>query len=222
MVERASLEVALARDEAPTDMDLVARFVNNGLLPAVGAESSVDVVEGESPLELSVGEGEALELAAKKVAQLKQENAELEAELKMQIDLRKVVQKTLDVEQERSGRFGREIIELQQVSEQRLLGHRQMSDAEAMEMGSQVEALLLVKQQLFTRVEHLEAERGTLLRERDHANRERACVVCMDRFANTVLFSCRHMVCCEACAKRVSHCPVCRQAVLERLVVFTV
>ncbi len=39
----------------------------------------------------------------------------------------------------------------------------------------------------------------------------RLCCICLDR-PRTVLFSCKHFVCCSECAPKVKHCPVCRCA----------
>eukprot|EP00438_Fugacium_kawagutii_P005295 Skav213860 [mRNA] locus=scaffold2366:299824:302596:- [translate_table: standard] len=97
---------------------------------------------------------------------------------------------------------------------------RRLSDVETQELGDQVEALLLVKRQLFQRIQDLEKERSVLLSQQVEAASDRSCVACLDRLANTVLLRCRHLCCCESCAKRVTHCPVCRQSVRDRIVVF--
>jgi len=52
-----------------------------------------------------------------------------------------------------------------------------------------------------------ELEKNRKLRE------ARTCKVCMDRETNTVFLPCGHLVCCEACAKSLSDCPICRSVI---------
>jgi len=51
----------------------------------------------------------------------------------------------------------------------------------------------------------------------EEENRElkeaKKCRVCMDRETNTVFLPCGHLSCCEICAKSLSNCPICRNAI---------
>lgn len=148
--------------------------------------------------------------------------AHLHRDLEHQAEQRRLIQASLASERSRCEGLARQNEELQKAAEERLLGQQRVTWAETSELSSQVDALLLVKKQLFQRIQALEAERGILLAEREETASERLCVACMDRLANTVLLRCKHLVCCENCAKRVTHCPVCRQSVRDRLTVFMV
>lgn len=48
------------------------------------------------------------------------------------------------------------------------------------------------------------------------------CRVCFEREISIVLMPCRHRVLCQLCADKCKHCPICRSAILERMVVFDV
>lgn len=153
-------------------------------------------------------------------ASLRKEIYHLNHELDRQIGQRRRLQDELSSERSRNDALTKHNKELLQVYEDKLLGHQRVTCAETEELSSQVETLLHIKRQLFSRVQELESERAKLLAERQLSIKDRACVVCMDRLANTVLFRCKHLVCCDVCGLRLSHCPVCRQAVRDRLTVF--
>uniref|UniRef100_A0A0A9YN57 E3 ubiquitin-protein ligase cblA n=1 Tax=Lygus hesperus TaxID=30085 RepID=A0A0A9YN57_LYGHE len=53
--------------------------------------------------------------------------------------------------------------------------------------------------------------------------KERVCCICMDesRTVHTVFLNCRHMVCCDICARAVEKCPVCRAPIVNLLQVYT-
>lgn len=156
----------------------------------------------------------------KEVVDLRGRANQLLRELELQVERSKVLQGTLASERSRNESLCRQNMELMQASEERLRGHQRVSNAETTELSSQVDVLLLVKRQLYQRIQEVEAERGILLCEREAALGERACVACLDRLANTVFLQCRHLVCCEACAGRMKDCPVCRRAVTDRMTVF--
>ncbi|CAE7540925.1 rngB [Symbiodinium natans] len=63
-------------------------------------------------------------------------------------------------------------------------------------------------------------ERADLLSQREEAVSDRSCIACLDRLANTVLLRCRHLCVCDGCARKLTHCPVCRQTVRDRLTVY--
>jgi hypothetical protein len=46
------------------------------------------------------------------------------------------------------------------------------------------------------------------------------CIICMERERNIVLLPCRHLLTCEDCGETVFECPVCREGVSHRLIVF--
>lgn len=151
---------------------------------------------------------------------LRKEVEHLNSEIELQIEQRRQMQDTLDAERSRGEALAKQNEELLKCYEDKLQGQQHMTSVETQELSSQVDTLLQIKRHLFQRVQELESERAKLLTERQAAMRERTCVVCMDRTANTVLFRCKHLVCCEVCASKVSDCPVCRQAVRDRLTVF--
>ena len=37
------------------------------------------------------------------------------------------------------------------------------------------------------------------------------CKICLSEEIKVVFLPCGHLVCCEQCANRVSHCPICRK-----------
>lgn len=147
---------------------------------------------------------------------LRSEMEQLHKELEHQMDRCRALQASLDSERSRTSFLDAELSR----AYEGLQGQRRMSDAETQELGDQVEALLLVKRQLFQRIQSLEQERSQLLSQQVEAVSDRSCVACLDRLANTVLLRCRHLCCCEGCARRMSQCPVCRQAVRDRITVF--
>ena len=147
---------------------------------------------------------------------LRSEMDQLQKELEHQMDRRRALQASLDSERSRTTFLDAELAR----AYEGLQGQRRFCDVETQELGDQVEALLLVKRQLFQRIQSLEQERTSLLSQQVEAVSDRSCVACLDRLANTVLLRCRHLCCCEACAKRMTHCPVCRQSVRDRITVF--
>uniref|UniRef100_A0A1I8A9K7 RING-type domain-containing protein n=1 Tax=Steinernema glaseri TaxID=37863 RepID=A0A1I8A9K7_9BILA len=50
--------------------------------------------------------------------------------------------------------------------------------------------------------------------------KDRTCVVCMDAKRDTVFLECGHLVACEACAKEIAECCVCRRMIDEKKKVF--
>lgn len=147
---------------------------------------------------------------------LRSEMEQLQKELEHQMDRRRALQASLDSERSRTTFLDAELSR----AYEGLQGQRRMSDVETQELGDQVEALLLVKRQLFQRIQSLEQERSQLLSQQVEAVSDRSCVACLDRLANTVLLRCRHLCCCEGCARRMTQCPVCRQSVRDRITVF--
>ncbi|CAJ1367230.1 unnamed protein product [Effrenium voratum] len=154
---------------------------------------------------------------------IRSELRQQEKELEHQLELRRVLQASLNSERERSAELAKTNAlnaELLRACEEKLQGQRRVSDADTQELADQVDALLLLKRQLYQRIQSLEQERTSLLSQREEAVSDRSCVACLDRLANTVLLRCRHLCCCEGCAKRVTQCPVCRQNVRDRITVF--
>lgn len=45
------------------------------------------------------------------------------------------------------------------------------------------------------------------------------CIICMDADRNTLYRPCHHLLCCEACSKRIHTCPTCRMNIEKRLLV---
>lgn len=164
-----------------------------------------------APIEVSTAEASA---------RIVNETAQLKRELERQIEQRKALQKSMASERAKSDALSRQNQELMQAAEERLKSQQRISCAETSELSDQVDALLMIKRQLYRRIQELEAERTVMINDREAAMGDRACVVCMDRVANTVLLRCKHLVCCEDCSAHLSHCPVCRQPVRDRLPVF--
>ena len=46
------------------------------------------------------------------------------------------------------------------------------------------------------------------------------CVICLEEARAVVFLPCKHIACCEKCAKAIKNCPVCRTAVESILQVF--
>eukprot|EP00913_Durusdinium_trenchii_P002322 g2144.t1 len=118
---------------------------------------------------------------------LRSEIDQLQKELEHQFGLRRVLQANLDSERNRSADLTKTNAELLRASEERLQGQRRLSDVETSELAEQVDALLLLKRQLYQRIQSLEQERSSLLSQREEAVSDRSCVACLDRLANTVL-----------------------------------
>jgi len=144
----------------------------------------------------------------------------LQKDLDHQSEARRAIQANLASERDRAEALEKQNQELGKAAEDRVKGLQRVNDVETSELASQVEALLLVKRQLYQRLQSMDAERSRLLSERIETVSDRACVACLDRLANTVLLRCRHLCCCEGCAKKLTHCPVCRQSVRDRMTVF--
>jgi len=156
------------------------------------------------------------------ITRLSEEVAQLQRDLEHQAGQRKVIQTSLASERARNEVLAQQNLELTVATEERLRGLERVAHVEASELESQVDALIRVKRQLYQRVQDLESERSTLLQQREELGRERSCVACLDRLANTVLLQCRHLVCCERCASKLRQCPMCREPVRDRLTVFMV
>jgi len=137
-----------------------------------------------------------------------------------QAEQRKLAQRREAQERLRADNLAKQNHDLMQAADEQVQGHQHMSDIETSELSAQVQALLHVKKNLFRRLQNMETERNALLKEVDRAAKEHTCVACLDRVANTVLQRCRHLCVCEACARKLTSCPICRQPVKDRLVVF--
>jgi len=137
-----------------------------------------------------------------------------------QVEQRKLAQRREAQERLRADNLAAQNHDLMRAAEERLQGHRHMSDIETSELSAQVQALLHVKKNLFRRLQDMEGERNALLKEVERAAGEHTCVACLDRLANTVLQRCRHLCVCDGCARKLTSCPICRQPVKDRLVVF--
>mmetsp|Transcript_124665 Transcript_124665/g.248844 ORF Transcript_124665/g.248844 Transcript_124665/m.248844 type:complete len:252 (+) Transcript_124665:63-818(+) len=140
-----------------------------------------------------------------------------------QVEQRKIAQRREAQERFRADNLAKQNHDLMQAAEERLQclqGHQHMSDIETSELSAQVQALLHVKKNLFRRLQDMEAERNSLVREVERASGEHLCVACCDRLANTVILRCRHLCVCDGCARKLTNCPICRQPVKDRLVVF--
>ncbi|KAJ8300619.1 hypothetical protein KUTeg_022138 [Tegillarca granosa] len=46
------------------------------------------------------------------------------------------------------------------------------------------------------------------------------CVICLDKPPNCVYADCGHLVTCMECASRILDCPVCREAIIQKIKVF--
>lgn len=176
----------------------------------------------ESSLErqLSLDEDDGRERTdAEKIVLLREEIERLRRDRDHQSEQRKVLQQSLASERVRNESLAKQNDELGKAAEERLKGHQSVSNVEISELSAQVKALLIIKRQLYDRMQAVEAERNTLLFEKEDGH-GRTCVACLDHLANTVLLKCRHLVCCNNCSKRLTHCPICRQPVRDRLTVF--
>eukprot|EP00929_Paragymnodinium_shiwhaense_P070634 TRINITY_DN35778_c0_g1_i1.p1 TRINITY_DN35778_c0_g1~~TRINITY_DN35778_c0_g1_i1.p1 ORF type:complete len:383 (+),score=63.10 TRINITY_DN35778_c0_g1_i1:101-1249(+) len=154
--------------------------------------------------------------------QLQLRHQALSKDFELVLEQKRLLQDELAGERARSEKLSQQLTELMQVTQERMRTQERLTCVETSELRSQVEALLVIKRQLFQRTQDLEVERNVLRTERDAAMSDRACVVCLDRVASTVLLRCRHLVCCEKCASKVRDCPVCRQPVQSRLTIFSV
>jgi hypothetical protein len=58
-------------------------------------------------------------------------------------------------------------------------------------------------------------------KERSNAKAESGfCVVCLTHRANTVTMPCKHLRCCSSCLERLDNCPVCREFISQRILVY--
>lgn len=206
----ATATAGKSADEPPDTGDL---FVSD--IPPDLAEAWHDCEEEDS---------DGSEQAPVKTAEyrrLKSGAEQLSKDFERVVKQKQSLQAELATERARSDEFAKQIAELLEVNEEKMRIQERLSCVETSELRSQVEALLLIKRQLFQRTQDLEAERNVLRTEAQAAMSDRACVVCLDRTACTVLLKCRHLVCCESCALRLRECPVCRQKVHSRMTVFT-
>jgi len=46
------------------------------------------------------------------------------------------------------------------------------------------------------------------------------CVVCLTKRANTVCMPCKHLRCCSGCLERLEACPICREVIKEKVLVY--
>ena len=69
----------------------------------------------------------------------------------------------------------------------------------------------------------LRQELGDKLRVTELALSDRKrCIICCDRDKAVVLMPCKHMSMCTVCAHKVDACPVCKAAVVDRIVPYAV
>lgn len=209
-----------ARKERPWGLHRMRAYRVPGA-EELAARPELEPATGGATSDSGDGSGaESLESPEQELRRLRAEVTHLRKDLDHQGEQRKLMQASLASERSRCESLARHNEELLQAAEERLMGQQRVSAAETSELSSQVDALLLVKKQLFQRIQAMDAERSRLIAEREDAAGERLCVACMDRLANTVLMRCRHLVCCESCARKVGQCPICRQPVKDRLTVF--
>ena len=43
--------------------------------------------------------------------------------------------------------------------------------------------------------------------------RDLLCIICFERYRNTLLLPCKHLISCESCQKRLKECPVCKSSI---------
>lgn len=59
--------------------------------------------------------------------------------------------------------------------------------------------------------------RAAIALAEDERSRRETCVVCLYARRMTMLEPCQHLCLCPDCSRRVSVCPVCRKAILDRV-----
>ncbi|KAJ3207783.1 hypothetical protein HDU67_007250 [Dinochytrium kinnereticum] len=73
----------------------------------------------------------------------------------------------------------------------------------------------------------VEEEKGLDLTEEDdddgleEINDSERCVVCLERRRGVLLLDCKHLVLCHSCSEAVTHCPICRTRISQRITVYT-
>lgn len=216
----AAVEQATSRGRAfAQSVTQAVRRVASPARTAFLLEEQTSQLSSAREQEPAQDEGAEALAEAEQLAALREEVEQLKMDRDHQSEQRKVLQTSLARERSRNESLAGQNEELQKAAEERLQGLQRVSDVETDELTAQVKALLLIKRQLYDRMQEVEAERNTLLFEREDGS-GRTCKICLDHLANTVLLRCRHLVCCDGCAKRLTHCPVCRQRVNDRMAVF--
>ncbi len=81
-----------------------------------------------------------------------------------------------------------------------------------------------VERELRRALEAVESKKVVLVRDAiENQKEQRQCVVCQEREKCVVLLPCRHMCLCEPCSlhEGLMDCPLCREAILHRIGVFS-
>lgn len=100
----------------------------------------------------------------------------------------------------------------------------QLSDSGEMEISSlrqQLNALMLLKDELYSENKALEGRLETLQQSQVEDSKQAACVICLDNLANLVCIPCKHLALCIYCEQDVTTCPICRTTVEDKMQIFT-
>lgn len=76
----------------------------------------------------------------------------------------------------------------------------------------------LTRETLTTLSDHLLNKLQMMVHE-EKAHR-RCCVVCLELDASVLFLPCKHLKCCENCARDLQTCPICRSEILDRIIPF--
>ena len=81
------------------------------------------------------------------------------------------------------------------------------------------DALVQTNQEKLVDLLTLGSEATDALRKTQERN-DNTCAVCLDNAINVVLIPCGHMCSCSQCSNKLSNCPICRSAIVQRVHVF--
>eukprot|EP00392_Amoebophrya_sp_AT5.2_P014037 g14173.t1 len=104
---------------------------------------------------------------------------------------------------------------------------RRMSALDNFEYQQQIDALKRIKDDLFQQNQlercifyftYLVEQQKQDLQE--ILSTDRLCCTCLDKPSQVVFYPCCHLVCCPDCSGKVTHCPVCRRVIHQKLPVF--
>merc|ERR1712039_1104207 len=109
---------------------------------------------------------------------------------------------------------------------ERVRGEQQFRDVpeqEVVSLHQQLDAVLLVKNALHEENNDLRAQLEAAQQRSREESKQAACIICMDNLANIACLPCKHSALCSYCGMKpeVTHCPICRATVENKMQIYT-
>lgn len=154
---------------------------------------------------------------------LSEENVQLKKNVEFLRESKKGLERQVTEMRGAAGHLEKQVNRYKSLWEQeRGASNRSGGSLEISSLGAQLEAVMLIKDDLFNEVLDLRQKLQASQEAQNSASSgQAACVICMDRLVEIVCLPCKHLALCSYCASEVNDCPICRASVSDKLHVYT-